>query len=584
MALLQSQPKTDIVSNVIVSASFNPAVVRPGQDAIYQVTFNALEESIEWPEHLQTSPNLDIHPGGHGQIMQFLGTSFVPHTSFNYTVRAGRVGDFTQPSFSLKVYDKMVSVPAATLRVVADLPASAPIAPRLLVTVPATSVFVGQPIRARVTLPPPAAGQVLMQVQLEGEGFLLDQASARQQVTPIERGRFRAMSYGYETTLIPLRAGKIRLLAQGFTVQARPSTPFAVPGSPNPPAYLQPVLVLDSEPLELRARSLPRQGELPGFTGAIGSFSMDPPSLSTNVAQVGDVVRLSVTVHGDANLARLAAPPPPRSPEWQILTPSTDLPPAQSSAGRPFGSQVGIAKSSVTFVYTLIPLTTAAKATPAIPFCYFNPLREEYVALPVSSLPISVTGGTVPVDLAALQRRNPAGTESDMEPAFRDLASSPGRTAASLEPSRSRVWLELAPAGAFLGLWGWDRRGRYLAAHPEILLRRRARRTLRRQWRDLRRAARAGDGARFAAAAVTALRAACAPHFPAEPRALVSADILHFLSKTGDAEHGKEVARRFFATTDAARFGLAAVETKDLLKLQPELEQLLAQLDGKLCA
>ena len=135
----------------------------------------------------------------------------------------------------------------------------------------------------------------------------------------------------------------------------------------------------------------------------------------------------------------------------------------------------------------------------------------------------------------------------------------------------------------FLGLWGWDRRRRYLEQHPEVVLRRCARRALRRQWRDLRRAARAGDAARFTTAAVTALRAACAPYFPADPRALVSADVLPLLSGTVNGERGKEVARRFFAVTDAARFGSVAVETAELLKLQPEVEQLLAQLEERLC-
>ena len=68
-------------------------------------------------------------------------------------------------------------------------------------------------------------------------------------------------------------------------------------------------------------RPLPREGELPGFTGAIGSFAVGPPKLATNVLRVGDPVKLTVTVtnRGDGPLARLVAPPPPQVRDWQVF-------------------------------------------------------------------------------------------------------------------------------------------------------------------------------------------------------------------------------------------------------------------------
>ena len=101
-------------------------------------------------------------------------------------------------------------------------------------------------------------------------------------------------------------------------------------------------------------------------------------------------------------------------------------------------------------------------------------------------------------------------------------------------PAQQRGWFplaQIAPAIVFAGLWGWDRRRRYYEKHPDILLRRKARRALRRQWRSARRAAQAKDAPGFAAAAVSAMQVACAPHYPAEPRALVGSDVLALLSQ-----------------------------------------------------
>jgi hypothetical protein len=168
---------------------------------------------------------------------------------------------------------------------------------------------------------------------------------------------------------------------------------------------------------------------------------------------------------------------------------------------------------------------------------------------------------------------------------LRGLAAARGRTTASLVPPQQQTWfplVQLAPAVAFFGLLSWDRRRRYLEQHPDVLLRRRARRALHRQWRILQRAARAANASGFAAAAVRAMRVACAPHYPAEPRALVGADVLPLLPEPDRAGRPGEVVRRFFAVTDAADFGTASANPAELLPLQPDLERVLQQLEAKL--
>jgi hypothetical protein len=131
------------------------------------------------------------------------------------------------------------------------------------------------------------------------------------------------------------------------------------------------------------------------------------------------------------------------------------------------------------------------------------------------------------------------------------------------------------------GLWTWDRRRRYLEQHPDIVRRRRARRALNRERRRLRKAARRKDAPTFATSAVNAMRVACAPHYPAEARALVGADIIPILETDSTQPQG-DLVRRFFALTDAVRFGKAAPNGHELLSLEPQLEQVLDQLEAKL--
>jgi hypothetical protein len=444
--------------------------------------------------------------------------------------------------------------------------------------IPATNLFVGQPAKVRALMPPTAAGavQVLIQVELNGEGFIVDKGALRQSVENILHGGTNFPTYNYETVLIPVTAGKLSLFAQGFCGFSAGSTVVVTNGKaagpPPPPQYA----LLESEPVELTVKPLPKVGELPGFTGAIGTFVVEPPKLATNVLRVGDPVKLSVAVRSVAGFARLVAPPAPRVRDWQVL--------AATSEGEP--ARLLQVQGVATFEYTLVPMTEEAQSTPPIPFSAFDPIRGAYVDLTIPALPVTVQPGRAPADQQAILQEPSIPEENDESLALSGLAPSPGRSAASLAPLQSQSWfplVQLAPAAAFLGLWGWDRRRQYLELHPEILRRRRARRALHRQWRAARRAARAGDAPRFASAAVSALQVACAPHFPAEPRALVGGDVLHLLGQT-DAPNGSAAGavRRLFAATDAARFAVAAESSADLLVLEPEVEQILERLEEKL--
>jgi len=590
MSLMLSQPKIDIAAPVTPAAAFDPPVVRPGEQSLYRVTFNALEESIEWPEKLTAPPQLPMSRGAHGEILRMTGASYAPLTAFNYRVRPSSPGEFSVPEFTVSVYGKPVTVPAARLEVVSAPPAPVQPAPRVLLEVPGTNLFVGQAVRARVLLPGSARGEVqgLGQVQLTGQGFLVDLGGVRQRIEMLPDRGTRVPTFVYETPLTPMVTGKLSVFAQGFLAGNRFSGPIVITGtatiSGGPPQYA----LLESAPMELEVRPLPPEGELPGFTGAIGSLALGPPKLATNVVRVGDTVRLAVTVtnRGDGPLARLVAPPPPQVRDWQVFAP-TDVAPAQPAppalprTPAPADTLEGV----TTFNYTLIPLTEAARATPAIAFSYFDPQHGGYADLTIPPVPVTVKAGAAPGDLQALLQTGSPASDTEKEPVLSGLAAAPGRTAASLVPAQQRVWfplLQLASAAVFVGLWGWDRRRRYFEQHPDVLLRQRARRDLRRKRRAVRRAAQAKDASGFAAAAVSALRVACAPHYPAEPRALVGSDVLALVRETGGNGRAGDVVRRFFAVTDASRFATAGGDAAELLALEPELERVLQQLEERL--
>jgi hypothetical protein len=578
MSLMLSQPSIDVSSPVVATASVEPPAIKPGEDATYRVTFNALEESIDWTGQIAAPAQLKLRAGAHGQILVFGGSSLQPRTTYSYHVRSSEPGNFTIPGYVVTVYGKSITVPSTQLEITDAPPPSLQPEQRLLLEVPTTNLFVGQALRVSIVCPVGASpvSQGMLPLQLTGDGFLVDQSAFRQRLDMRLRapGVNNPLAPTFETMLVPIRAGQVSAFAQGFFI-TRASGTLVINSAGGVNANWSPYTLLDSEPVQFQVRPLPRDGQLPGFTGAIGTFNLDAAELAISSVRVGDPVKLRVKVRGDGNLARLVAPPPPSSRDWQVfVSPPDGAPP-----------QIAQAQGYVIFEYSLIPLTQNPRLTPAIPFSYFDPKSAAYADLTIPQIPIQVLPGASPADLQAVAKANALLPPAEKEPVLSGLSAVPGVAAGSLAPLQLRAWyplLQLAPAGAFFGLWSWDRRRRFLEQHPDVLWRRRARRALHRERRALEKAASAGDASRFGILAVSAMRIACAPHYPAEPRALVGGDVLALLPEGDRTGRTGEVVRRFFSITDAERFSCTQPPTSDLLALQPDLESILNQLEERL--
>lgn len=577
--LMLTQPAIDISTNVEVYAVFDPPVIGVGEKSTYRVTINAVMDSIKWPDDIYAPLELSLQESARGQMLQPSNNQLKPTTTINHHVTVTRAGEYTIPEFRVKVYGRNVIVPATRLTVLPQANPAARPAQRLYLELAQTNAFSGEPIGVRIFLPSTGSNmiQALTQVQINGDGLLVDQTSVRQRIQTQEfKGRTGPV-FIYEATVTPLVAGRIKLSAQGFTSGNQFGGAITIQGQATIMGGQPYYLLVDSDAAQLDVEPLPRTGLLPGFSGAIGQYALEAARLETNRVRVGDPVKLLVTFRTQGDIKRLNAPAPPAVTNWQIL------PPVAEGGRTVITTPTGLA-SGMTFSYTLIPFTNDMKATPAIPFCYFDPEQRTYVDLTIPGVPLQVGAGAATAEAQAFAQAAAARTdEAKLE--LSGLATVPGATAASLKPWQAHrgFWgAQLIPLFGFAGIWFWDRQRRFYERHPEILVRRRARRALRRERNVLRQAARRQDAAGFARSAVTALRVAGAPHFPATPLALVGRDILELFPPAEREGSTGEVIRKTFAGTDAAQFSPVARELDELLALQPELERILDHLEERL--
>lgn len=571
MSLMLSAPRLATDQPVEPAANFDPPVIAAGAKAIYRVTLHTLDEAISrWPDKLPAPAQLEMVRGAQGMIFTMGAGKMQPLTVVNFHVTTTTPGNYVIPAYTIEIYGQPVIIPEARLQVVAGDPGM-PALRELLLAPEQTNVYLGQSVHLRVLSPagPNHAVQMLSQVQLNGDGFITGKGDARQQIAMAQLpGGGQSMAFIYDTRLTPFAQGPLKISAQAFTAGNQFSGQIVIQGGVTIPGGAPQFDLLEADPVTLQVQPLPAEGRLPGFHGAVGSFMRDLPQLSTNILQAGNPVKLSVTYRGGSEISHLAMPPAPSTPAWQ---------------GFPNGNPV-FAGNSVTFTYTLIPQTDQTAATPEIPFSYFDPDVGQYQDLSIPAMPIKVLPGAAMGTNDRLPML-PADSAPEKVRQLSALARTPGAAASSLVPLQERGWfflMELGPVVGLLALWLASRRRQFWEQHPDLRRRREARRALMRERRKLQQAAQAGDARAFVSSGIQSLRLACAPHFPAEPRALVCGDVLQvLLPLERDGEPG-QIVRRLFQAIDALEFADTPARFAGLLEIQPQLDQLLTELEARL--
>ncbi len=553
--LMMSQPQVDTDSPVSALAEFDPPRVAVGQRATLRIVLTTLSESVEMPEKIPSPAGLELQTGGRAMSFQNLGMKIQARSTFNYRARAKAPGTYSMAPFAVNVAGKKVMVPATQLIVVpAGTAMETPV--ELSLVVPQTEIYVGQSVPARVVLADPGdnSAQAMMHAQVIGEAFLTDTSYARLRREAVMVNGQPRTSIVSEVLVTPMREGKHQVIGQAYVILNRPVTTQLS----QLPGYFP---LFDSDPVTLNVKRVPSEGELPGYTGAIGKFELESPQLSTTEVRAGEPVTLRVGIKGEGNFARFTAPKLANTGTWQTFSPEKDSSPGSQM------QQPGFAQ----FAYTMIPVSTRVTATPPIPFSYYDPAKKQYVDLTIPALPVKVTSpvGTIASGTSSGSTDSDDAQNNEPRLIMTGLMDAPGAGATTLEPLQSRppfVALQILPAGALFGLWWRDRRRRFHELHPEVMRKRRARRALGRQLRTARRAAAAQDSPAFVIAAVGALRHAAAPHSAANPEALVCRDVLRELpSGTEHAE--EECVRKLFHAADALHF----TERLDTASILPQL-------------
>lgn len=581
--LLQANQRWEIESG------FQPQTLRVGEQGAYHFTLTTEDVDaghgmgMQSPEvNFSGIPNVDglrIEYLGPSRNFQMINRQVSLSLAYQFRVIATRSGTFTLPAFGITVNGREITVPESTLRVIertADHADSEDAWVWLEYVLPRESIYVGEAVPVRVQLSVRDGAHVRLAMphpEKTGDAFMTGPFSDAGQTRRHEDGRV-IHQVSWEVLITPIRAGTHELGFEQVVLMTLPEERdsrrrdrfggFFGPSLFDQLTRQQQVSVITPEN-ELNVLPLPATGKPQHFTGAIGNFEVEAPSLRGVEVREGEPMSLTIRISGSGNFGSFSPPALLSDDDWREYPGIEPFRPQDQIGWR--GQQV--------IEYTLIPRNSDITQTPRIDFNFFNPETGNYVELPVP--PQDITVLPAPPGQQRTTSRPPVAGQPDLLP----IALSPGSWSGSMRPvffSPLFYAAQVIPLTALLALALTRRHQLRLRNDPRYarLLQSRAR--MADCLKQATEAARKGSPKTFQAHAERALREAFSPMLDGPADGLTLAEMESLLNGLSVEASLINNLRDFFETGSAVRFSGSETTADNLAERLQALEMLLQRL------
>src|SRR5256885_3072769 len=404
-----------------VLSNSQPAV---GQMVQLEIKVNGAN-SANVPETISME-GLEIHQTGTSRQFEMRNFDVSSSVTYNYTILPLKAGQFKIPPQTVRVGNDSLRTPELVLNVAqgsGNPGSSAGSAQSRQSTVGSKVAFaelvvakkdayVGEMVPAEIRLgfDPRAHGRLQEGPELSGQGFTTQKLQQPRENLETIGGRTYQV-YTFKTAIAAARPGKFEIgpvTAKAVVVlprrqsaprTTRPRSPFDLFNLDDPfsdPFFSDPFgsmgerteLPIQSETAALNVKPLPPNTP-PNFSGAIGNFTMTADAKPKTV-QVGDPITVTSTITRRGNFDRMNGPALEDERGWHKYPPSSKF---------KQDDDVGMSGEK-TFEMVIAP-NEKKPALPPLAFAYFDPVKENYVTLRSTAVPIQVEGGTAPAASAA---------------------------------------------------------------------------------------------------------------------------------------------------------------------------------------
>lgn len=182
--------------------------------------------------------------------------------------------------------------------------------------------------------------------------------------------------------LYPQRSGTITIDAINIntTVREQASRPQSVFDEFFGSAYANRQIKISTKPVTIKIKPFPNEGQPAGFSGAVGTFSMNTTINNTDVS-TNDAITIKVTISGKGNVKLLEGVQAKFPPTFEVFDPVEKVILNKEDQGRSGRKEIE---------YTLIPRHAGDFEINPILFSYFDPTTGRYKSLESKSFDVHV--------------------------------------------------------------------------------------------------------------------------------------------------------------------------------------------------
>jgi hypothetical protein len=227
-----------------------------------------------------------------------------------------------------------------------------------------------------------------------------------------------------------------------------------------------------SEPLKVAVLPLPAENISPGFSGAVGSYSMEA-WLDKHQTKTNEAATLKVKITGNGNLKLIEPPAISVPPDFDRYDPKIS---------DNITNQGDLISGSRTFEYLLIPRHPGEQKIPSFPFTFFDAAKKSYVTLRSPEFGLSVEQGSelLSASAAGISKEDVKLLGEDIR-FIKSENASLRRKGEQLVGSLAFYMLSVSPIVAFIGFVLYARRREKVLGDVRTLRNRRARKVAQRR-------------------------------------------------------------------------------------------------------
>ena len=549
-----------------VSARLDRPSAAVGETFILSIVFEGAANAAQ--PNLPAIPNFTVVSIGQRTEMDL--TRGFSRQTYDYTLSPQQAGDFTIPGFSFSLGGQVLTTQPLKVKIVPPgatvaNPATGLPAVFLKLVASKTEIYLGEVLPVEVQLYV-QEGRLVRLPEIAGTGFTLGKMSDPSPVTQTILSNQTYNLVTFKTVVTAVKTGPLPL---------GPATmPLNIPMPNSRPDIFgnrqMRQINLAADPLTIRVRPLPAENVPPGFSGAVGNYSLNVLAAPTNLA-VGDPITVRVQIAGRGLLEALALPAQPAWREFKTYPPSSQI-----QTTDPQGIS-GVKN----FEQVVIPQNHEITALPPFVFTYFDPALKTYRTLTGRAFPLHITPGataTPPPTLSNLTNANQRAVATDIV----RIKPHPGTILAAHSPLLRQGWflaLQLAPPALWLALLIRRRRIETLANSPRLQRQRLVAQLIRDGLPQLRTLAEQKKSDDFFAALFRLLQEQIGERLDLPASSITESIIDERLRARGLTPEASAALHELFQTCNLARYAPFKT-TQELAAQIPKLETILTTLQN----